>query len=343
MKQFAPQRWSGKNVLVTGINGFIGGNLAEALTASGANVFGLIRNRSPRSYLFHEGLNRRVTLVEGDLTDKDLLTRVIGEERIHTVFHLASQVEVGVAAAHPQLTFETNVRGTYQLLEAVRLAAGTVRAVVVASSDKAYGSYPRRKMPYRETYPLMPRFPYDVSKACADMIAQSYATELYRLPILITRFSNIYGPGQLNFSAVMPDAIRACLGYGKFVPRGDGTQIRDFLYVKDVVELYLVMAAALADRPEKLRGKVFNAGTRHPLSIREVLTTLYRLTGRGNALPALYRAMRKRKTSGEIDCQYMDFSTVRREFGWIPQTRFVEGAKETLAWYRGYFESTPAT
>ena len=194
-----------------------------------------------------------MTLVEGDLADKDLLTRVIGEEQIDTVFHLASQVEVGVAASHPQLTFETNVRGTYQLLESVRLADSTVRAVVVASSDKAYGSYPRGKMPYRETYPLIPRFPYDVSKACADMIAQSYATELYRLPILITRFSNIYGPGQLNFSAVMPDAIRACLGYGKFVPRGDGTQVRDFLYVKDVVELYLAMAEALAQRPERLR------------------------------------------------------------------------------------------
>jgi len=341
MKIPSAGKWSGKNVLITGINGFIGGNLAEACVASGANVFGLIRNHNPRSYLFHENLNRQVTLVEGDLADKDLLTRVIGEEQIDTVFHLASQVEVGVAASHPQLTFETNVRGTYQLLESVRLADSTVRAVVVASSDKAYGSYPRGKMPYRETYPLIPRFPYDVSKACADMIAQSYATELYRLPILITRFSNIYGPGQLNFSAVMPDAIRACLGYGKFVPRGDGTQVRDFLYVKDVVELYLAMAEALAQRPERLRGRVFNAGTRHPLSIREVLTILYRLTGRESCLPALYRAMRKRKTSGEIDCQYMDYSTVRREFGWTPRTRFVEGVKETVDWYRGYFEPAP--
>ena len=333
--------WCGKSVLITGINGFIGGNLAEALTAAGANVFGLIRNRNSRSYLFHEGLDRRVTLVEGDLGDKELLTRVIGEEQIHTIFHLASQVEVGVAAAHPQLTFETNVRGTYQLLEAVRLASGGVRAVVVASSDKAYGSYPRRKMPYREDYPLIPRYPYDVSKACADMIAQSYASELYRLPILVTRFSNIYGPGQLNFSAVLPDAIRACLGYGKFVPRGDGTQIRDFLFVKDVVALYLAMAESLAHRPEKLRGKVFNAGTRQPLSIREVLAVVHRLTGRESDLPALYRGMKKRKTTGEIDCQFMDYATVRKEFGWTPKTRFAVGAEETIAWFRAYFERTP--
>jgi len=221
--------WFGKNVFITGINGFIGGNLAKGLLQNGANVFGLVRNAARDTLLYYEKLDAQITLIEGEITDKDLLTRAISEEQIHVVFHLAAQVEVGVGLANPYLTFETNTRGTYCLMEAIRACPQTVKAVVVASTDKAYGAYPPERMPYKEDYPLLPKYPYDVSKACADMIARAYTSEIYRLPVVVTRFCNIFGPGQLNFSALIPDAVRACLGYGKFVPRGSGQQIRDFI------------------------------------------------------------------------------------------------------------------
>ena len=271
--------WLGKNVLITGINGFIGGNLAKLLVEKGANVFGLIRNAKHDTLLFYENLNEKITLIEGHITDKELLTRIISEEQIQSVFHLAAQVEVGVGITNPYLTFETNIKGTYALLEAVRNCPQTISSVIVASSDKAYGSYPQSKMPYQEDYPLRPQYPYDVSKACADIIAQCYTNEIYQLPIVVTRFCNIFGPGQLNFSALIPDSIRACLGHGTFVPRGNGRQIRDFIYVGDVVDLYLRIAESLAKNPGAVRGQIYNAGTNSPRSVREILETVYTLSG----------------------------------------------------------------
>ncbi len=330
--------WRGTNVLITGINGFIGGNLAQGLLGKGANVFGLIRNRKQDTFLYFEDLASKITLIEGDLCDQELLSRIISEEQIHCVFHLAAQVEVGVAAANPRLTFETNVRGTYTLLEAVRRFPLTVKAVVVASSDKAYGSYGRDQMPYKENYPLKPRYPYDTSKACADMIAQAYASEIYKLPIVVTRFCNIYGPGQLNFSAIMPDAITSALGYTQFVPRGDGSQVRDFIYIEDVVGLYLLIGEALAQDPQKISGQVFNAGTNSPISVREVLKLIYSVAGNKKDFAQVSAAMRRRRTTGEIDCQYMDFEKVNKYFGWKPRHGFKDGLKKTLAWFRRYNE-----
>lgn len=330
--------WAGSNVLVTGINGFIGGNLAKALVARGANVFGLMRNIKHDTLLFYEKLDERVTLIDGDITDKDLLARIVSEERIDALFHLAAQVEVGVGLANPYLTFETNIRGTYALMEAVRSCPQTIKSIVVASSDKAYGAYPPAKMPYREDYPLIPRYPYDTSKACADMIAQCYATEIYKLPVVVTRFCNIFGPGQLNFSAIFPDSIRACLGYGSFVPRGNGSQVRDFIFVEDVVELYLRIGEALARDAAKFRGEVYNAGTNTPRSVREVLETVYRLTGQERAFRIILRMMKGRETVGELDCQFMDFAKVKRDFGWSPRHSFEAGVAKTIDWFRGYLE-----
>lgn len=330
--------WYRKNVLITGVNGFIGGNLAKLLVANGANVFGLIRNAKHDTLLFHETLSEAITLVEGHLTDKDLLTRIISEEQIHAVFHLAAQVEVGVGIANPYLTFESNIRGTYSLLEAVRSCPQTVKSVIVASSDKAYGSYPRERMPYKEDYPLRPEYPYDVSKACADMIAQCYATKVYKLPVVVTRFCNIFGPGQLNFSALIPDSVRACLGYGTFVPRGNGQQVRDFIFVEDVVDLYLRMGEELSRNPEKVRGQVYNAGTNTPRSVREVLETVYALTGRAKAFAGILRMMKGRETVGELDCQYMDFEKVNHDFGWTPRHSFETGVARTIAWFKKYLK-----
>lgn len=330
--------WAGKNVLITGINGFIGGNLAGSLLKKGASVFGLMRNDRRDTLLYYENLSEAITLIDGNITDKELLARVVSEERIHAVFHLAAQVEVGVGLANPYLTFETNIRGTYSLLEAIRHCPQTVNAVIVASSDKAYGSYPREKIPYQEDYPLRPEYPYDTSKACADMVARCYATDVYRLPVVVTRFSNIFGPGQLNFSALIPDAIRACLGFGSFVPRGNGQQVRDFIFVEDVVDLYLRMAEQLAANPARFRGQVYNAGTNQPRSVRQVLEAVYRLTGRARAFKAILEMMQGKETVGEIDCQYMDFRKVSRDFGWAPRHSFEEGITQTIEWFRGYLQ-----
>lgn len=328
--------WAGKNVLVTGINGFIGGNLAKVLLDKGAHVFGLIRNAKRDTLLFYEHLNESITLVDGDITDKDLLTRIVSEEQIHAVYHLAAQVEVGVGLANPYLTFETNIRGAYSLLEAIRHCPQTVKSVIVASSDKAYGSYPREKMPYKEDYPLRPEYPYDTSKACADMVAQCYATKVYQLPVVVTRFCNIFGPGQLNFSALIPDSVRACLGFGSFMPRGNGRQVRDFIFVEDVVDLYLRIGEELARNPARIRGQAYNAGTNKPRSVREVLETVYRLAGRARAFKSILEMMKGKATVGEIDCQFMDFEKVGRDFGWAPRHSFEEGITKTIEWFRGY-------
>lgn len=338
MKSNNPGYWFGKNVLITGINGFIGGTLAKLLVAYGANVFGLIRNAKHDTLLFYEKLNEMITLIEGSVTDKGLLARIISEEQIQAVFHLAAQVEVGVGIANPYFTFETNIKGTYCLLEAVRQCPQSVKSVIVASSDKAYGNYPQSKMPYQEDYPLRPQYPYDVSKACADIIAQCYTNEIYALPIVVTRFCNIFGPGQLNFSALIPDSIRSCLGYGSFIPRGNGQQIRDFIFVEDVVDLYLRIAESLAKNPVKFRGQIYNAGTNTPRSVREILATVYKLSGRAGAFKDILAMMKGKETVGEIDCQYMDFAKVNRDFGWSPRHSFEEGVSATIEWFKGYLK-----
>lgn len=338
MKMNENNYWFGKNVLITGINGFIGGNLAKMLIARGANVFGLIRNAKHDTLLFYEKINEKVVLIEGELTDRDLFARIISEEQINSVFHLAAQVEIGVGLANPYLTFESNIKGTYSLLEAVRQHPQTIESVIIASTDKSYGSYPKEKMPYKEDYPLLPKYPYDVSKACADMISQCYATEVYNLPIVVTRFCNIFGPGQLNFSAIFPDSIRACLGYGKFVPRGNGQQVRDFIFVEDVVDLYLRIGEELSKNPAKLRGNIYNAGTNKPKSVREVLETVYKLTGQENAFKEILQMMKGKETVGEIDYQYMDYEKVNQHFGWSPKHSVEEGMLKTIEWFKGYLK-----
>jgi CDP-glucose 4,6-dehydratase len=327
--------WANKNVFITGINGFIGGNLAKTLLAKGARVTGLIRNAHRDTFLYYEKLDQQVTIMRGELTDRELLVRILVEEQIHVVFHLAAQVEVGVAHRYPYLTWETNVRGTYCLMEAAREHPESLQAIVIASSDKAYGEYGKEKMPYREDYPLKPVYPYDVSKACADMIARSYASELYNLPVVITRFCNIFGPGQLNFSALVPDATRCAYGFGDFIPRSDGSQIRDYIFVEDVADLYTVIARALASG-EPIAGQVFNVGTNEPRSVRDVVEKIFEIADNPEKLGRIQQLFEGRRTVGEIVCQYMDFKKVDEFFGWRPITAFEDALKKTMAWYRGY-------
>ena len=330
--------WTGKSVLITGINGFIGGHLAEALLARGARITGLMRNMKRDTYLFFEELDRNINLVSGDLTDRDTLQRIVSEEQIQVCFHLGAQVEVGVARRFPYLTWETNIKGTYCLLEALREQKEMVEAIIVASSDKAYGSYPVSQMPYKEDYPLKPVFPYDVSKACADMIAQCYASGLFQLPLVITRFCNIYGPGQLNFSAVIPDSTRAALGFGEFIPRSTGNHMRDFLFVQDVAELYLIIAESLG-RDRNLAGEIFNAGTNQPMAVSEIVRIVYDVAEASDKYQKIEEAFKGKNTIGEIDFQAMSFDKVNEYFAWKPKTEFRDGLKKTVRWYRRYLEA----
>lgn len=330
--------WNSKKVLITGINGFVGGNIAKKLVTLGAKVYGLVRTRSSDSFLFYEQIDKKVSLIAGELCDLSLLCRIISEQEINVVFHLAAQVEVGIGLTNPYITFETNIKGTYSLLEAVRIFPDSVQAVVVASSDKAYGEYEKEKMPYKEDYPLIPKYPYDTSKACADMIAQTYTSEVHNLPVVITRFSNIYGPGQLNFSALIPDGIRSALGYSKFVPRGDGTMMRDYLYVSDVVELYLNIAENLAKDKKNISGQIFNAGSNKPKTVKQILENIFTNLGANSEYIRIIKDMKNTKTVGEIDCQFMDHEKVKKYFGWTPKHSFNDGISETIDWYKKYLK-----
>src|SRR4051795_12418514 len=247
-------RYEGKSVLVTGAQGFVGAWLAERLLEMGARVVVPRRDVHPDSRFVREGIEGRCHVVQADLDDYDALLRVINEHEVSAVFHLAAQTIVGTARRSPLSTFEANVRGTYNLLEACR-ELGSVERVVVASSDKAYGA--QDELPYREDTPLRAVHPYDVSKACADLITRSYAAS-YGLPVAVTRLANVYGPGDLNWSRLVPDTARALARGERPLIRSDGTPRRDYLYVDDAVEAYLAVAASL-DR-EDMAGRAWNAG-----------------------------------------------------------------------------------
>ena len=331
--------WNQKNVFITGINGFVGGNLAKALLDAGANVFGLVKTIDQRSYLYYTSLNKKVVLINGNITNKTLLNTFFSENDIHICYHLASQVEVGVAIKYPFSTWETNIRGTYTLFEAIRESAENVSAIVVASSDKAYGEYPQDKLPYQEHYPLNPRYTYDTSKACADLIARSYSSELFNMPVIITRFSNIYGPGQLNFSAIIPDAIQCALGYDEFVPRSDGKNIRDFLFVEDVANLYVTIAESLYNN-NNLKGEVFNAGTNDGKTVRYVIEKIYTQLNNEKALKKILDLFDKNSNPmGEINNQVMHYKKVKKYFGWEPLTEFDYGLDVTIEWFAKYIKN----
>jgi CDP-glucose 4,6-dehydratase len=320
-------RYAGKSVLVTGAEGFIGSWLTQRLLDEGAKVVALRRDVPPLSYFQVTGLGERCEIVQGELLDYESLMRIINEHQVSAVFHLAAQPIVGTANRSPLSTFETNVRGTYMLLEACRatgVVGDPVERVVVASSDKAYGSH--EELPYREDLPLQPRYPYEVSKACADFIARSYA-DSFGLPVAVTRLANVYGGGDLNFSRIVPDTIRALVRGERPLIRSDGTPQRDFLYIEDAVDAYLAVADSL-DRPE-LRGRAWNAGNGQPTSVLDLVRRLIEVAGRelepeiqGEGTPA-----------GEIDRQWLDSSSIREELGWAPQWELENGLAETYRWY----------
>jgi CDP-glucose 4,6-dehydratase len=267
-----------------------------------------------------DGLRDRCTLVEGELGS---LGKVLAEHRPGTVFHLAAQTQVGVANRSPLATWETNIRGTYMLLEAVREQDVTTR-VVVASSDKAYGSH--RELPYREDFALQPSYPYDVSKAATDMIARSYAAT-YGMPVAVTRLANVYGPGDVNWARLIPDTARALVRGERPVIRSDGTPERDYIYAEDAADAYLAVAGSLDDPAN--HGRAWNAGSGEPVSVLEVVRRLIAISGRD-----LEPEIRGSGVShGEIDRQYVDATAIREELGWTPNWELDRGLRAAWEWY----------
>jgi CDP-glucose 4,6-dehydratase len=315
---------AGATVLLTGAQGFVGSWLAERLLEQGARVVVPRRDVPAESRFRQEGIEERCDVVQADLSELDALLRLLAEYEVSQVFHLAAQAIVGTAARAPLATFEANVRGTYTLLEACRLASG-VQRIVVASSDKAYGR--AEQLPYREDTPLRPVWPYDVSKAAADLIARSYAAT-YELPLAVTRLANVYGGGDLNWSRIVPDSCRALVRGERPVIRSDGTPERDYLYVDDAVDAYLAVAASL-ERPE-LHGRAWNAGSDSPLAVLDLVRRLTAASGRD-----LEPDVRGEGTPrGEIDRQYLDSTAIRDELGWEPRVGLDEGLRRTWDWYR---------
>jgi CDP-glucose 4,6-dehydratase len=320
-----------KRVLLTGGHGFVASHLARALVERGDAVTVLDLAPPPLSGLALQGIESEVELVVSDLRDARQVGATVEASEFDTVFHLAAQTLVGRAMADPTPTFETNVRGTWTLLEACRRA--DVPAVVVASSDKAYG--PSEVLPYREDMQLRPASPYEASKAAADAIALSYRPA-YGLPVAVTRFANVYGGGDLNFSRLIPEAIAAVLDGRRPQIRSDGSPERDFLYVDDAVSAYLAVEHAVgAGGPGA--GEAFNAGGESPHSVAEVLETIAAVAGSG--LDPEYHGAGN--PAGEIDRQYVDSAKLRGLTGWSPAVSLRDGLIRTLDWYRDHREARP--
>ena len=330
--------WKNKNILITGINGFVGGNLAKKLVNLNSNVYGIVRTQNYKSLLYYENIYKKCVVINGDILDKELIKRAIIENNISHIFHLAAQVEVGIATINPFDSFQTNTNGTYTLLSAINETKHNIKSIVVASTDKVYGKYPIRQLPYKENYKLKCIYPYDVSKACADLIAQSFSSNIHKIPISITRFSNIYGPGQINFSALIPDLIRSSLGYTKFKPRSDGTYLRDFVYIDDVINAYLLISENLDINQNKIRGQIFNFGTNKLISVREIIEIIYSKNNKRKKLKEIILIMKKSKLKGEINYQLMDFEKINKFFGYRPKTNFEKGIKNTINWYKTYLK-----
>jgi len=323
------KQWKGKRVFVTGATGVIGLHLTRALERYGAEVTVLVRDWVPRARYLGEWLDGEgtVTIVRGDLSDRDLISRILAEYETEVIFHLGAQTIVRAGNVSPVTTFAANIAGTWNLLEAARTTGmydgGGISAICVASSDKAYGT--ALTLPYTEEMPLRADHPYDVSKSCTDLIARSYAVT-YDLPVCIARMGNIYGPGDLNFNRVIPGTIRSVLEGKAPVIRSDGTPVREYFYVSDAVDAYLTMAERI-ERPG-VRGQAFNFSSGERCTVREVVDLI--LAGMGSRRRPRILATAKH----EIQEQYLSIAKARKVLAWKPRTRIADGLKETIAWYR---------
>jgi CDP-glucose 4,6-dehydratase len=323
VEDVAMSQWKKCNVFVTGASGLLGSWLTEELLWRGANVVCLIRDWAPDSRLIQSFHTLRVNVVRGELEDFALLVRALNEYEIDTVFHLGAQTIVGTADRSALSTFESNIRGTWNLLEACRVCSKLIQRVVVASSDKAYGTH--EHLPYTEETPLEGRFPYDVSKACADLISFSYF-HTYRLPVAITRCGNLFGGGDLNFNRLIPGTIRSVLVGEPPLIRSDGKFIRDYFYVRDAVNAYLRLAEQMPDT--RLLGQAFNFGTGSPMSVLDMVYLILNCGGKPWLRPNVLN-----QATHEIPAQYLDCQKARLMLGWSPIFSLEEAIRETIAWY----------
>lgn len=318
--------WEGRSVFVTGATGVVGSWLVKELLAQGASVTALVLDPEPQSELYRTGDSERTNIVLGRLQDLSTLERAINRHETDTVFHLGAQAIVGAAQRAPLDTFESNIRGTYNLLEACRLMQGLVQRIVVASSDKAYGA--QEHLPYTETMPLEGRQPYEVSKSCADLIAQSYH-HAYGLPVTVARCGNIYGGGDLNWSRIVPGTVRSLFHGERPVIRSDGRFTRDYIYVKDVVRAYMRLAEGLDE--EGVRGGSFNFSPEEPRTVLEIVAAVQGVMGDPPLEPIILDAAR-----GEIRDQYLSSAKAKERLGWRTSFSLDEGLGETVAWYRSF-------
>jgi CDP-glucose 4,6-dehydratase len=320
--------WTERSVFVTGATGLLGSWLVEELVQRSANVVCLVRDWVPESRFVARDLPDRTILVRGELEDRDLLLRVVNEYECATVFHLGAQAIVGTAARSALSTFESNVRGTWNLVEACRSAGDLVERIVVASSDKAYGAHAR--LPYTEDTPLQGMYPYDVSKSCADLISLSYY-HTYGTPVCVTRCGNLFGGGDINFNRLVPGTIRSALRGERPVIRSDGRYVRDYFYVADAVNAYIYLAEQMTE--VSCEGQAFNFGTEQPLSVFELVQRILELTGRTDLEPEILDDV-----SAEIREQYLDCTKARKVLGWQPSYSVNQGLRETIAWYESWLQ-----
>jgi CDP-glucose 4,6-dehydratase len=325
MRQF----WQDRPTLVTGATGLVGSWLVGRLIAAEANIVTLVRDWVPNSELVRAHLIEKTTVVRGDIRDYATLERTLSEYEIDTVIHLAAQTIVGIANRNPLSTFETNIQGTWNLLEACRRAS-SVKQVVIASSDKAYGDQPT--LPYTETDPLQGQHPYDVSKSCADLLANTYA-RTYNLPVVITRCGNFYGGGDLNWNRIVPGTIRSVIRGQRPVIRSDGQYIRDYFYVEDGAAAYMLLAEQLATNRE-LIGEAFNFSNELQITVETLTQLILNLMG-SDLLPDI-----RNEAHNEILHQYLSSEKARKILNWKPLFGLEDGLRATIRWYVEYFGST---
>ncbi len=316
--------WDNKNVLITGAGGFKGSHLVEELSKTNAKIISLIRDFDPKSYFETQKLGEKSTVVIGDLKDPIKMADILSKYEITSIFHLGAQPIVTTALFNPKETLETNIMGTINILEASRLYS-KVKEIVVVSSDKAYG--PCETMPYKEEERLQGKAPYDVSKSCADLIAQMYA-KVYNLPVTISRCANVFGPGDLNWNRIVPGIIKAIIWDEVIELRSDGKMVREYIYVKDAIDGYI----RLAENIDKTNGEAFNIASKNVMSVLELIERISSVL----AKKVDYKILNQAKT--EIPKQHLDGSKIMNVIGWEAKTNFEEAIKDTYQWYESIFK-----
>ena len=325
-------QWNGKRVFITGVTGLLGSHLTKYLLGKGAEIVALVRDHTPNSLFFSEdskwNLKNKVNIVYGEVEDFRLLERTLNEYEIDSVFHLAAQAIVGTANRSPLMTFKTNIEGTWNILEAVRLHQKQIERVVVASSDKAYGNL--KGQAYDESFPLQGEHPYDVSKSCADLIAQSFAKS-YHLPIAITRCGNFFGPGDLNLNRLIPGTIVSVLENKPPTIRSDGNFVRDYIFVEDGAHAYTLLAEWVSEL--NLQGEAFNFSYGLKLTVAEVVEKILNCMGKPELKPIILN-----QATNEIPIQSLDSTKAKKILHWKPLYGFEDGLKETIGWYSKFLK-----